>query len=875
MRKTVILFLACLIVPSGIYLTSHSFSSPAFADNAPQQETYDYRQDFEAKGINRPIDGWDEFHGEGYPYYNKSKLTFDKNSEQNAHSGKGYLSMNTLGGKAAFETDRALIKIDPQKSYLLKGWVKLLGCKSNKAYISIRWLDKLGIFVFEDRTTYVTQATTTDWTELLLNVQEIDKNARWAQICLYFDGPDVSGTCLFDDITLYSQPMINVTAAVRGNIFQKGESIKFGISAPFLQSGNFTISYSVKNYRGEDIAPAVTTSYDVTKGATLSLDIKETGYYEVILTVSDQKGVIGSKIIPISVIDSHYFSKDYGRDIGLVVNPYTYSHTSVPYLIRVLDASRIKLVLMDAPSATKISPPTLAELQKLVGELWSHYVETTAVLAKPPSSYFKNIDVAALEGGFSSLFALPEDKWSEQMHQLVIPFREYIQNWQIGLEGDNTSRSASITDEILDKVSVVIRKEKEFSSVGIPVDFIHQMEDMKSAKFYAVDTKDITMPEVLASQPAGFTLEGRVNKPKYYTLYLKPLGYGERYTAIQRQLTDLVKKCLYAKKGGISDLYVHLEADNIQGLLDSDGVPLAPFLCLRTLNDVLSGTKYEEKHIFSEPIKDMVFKKGSETVIAVWSEAGDVTKEIYLGENVKVIDAVGNVKHINKDKPAIKIGAVPIFIVGVNSNLVDTQLSLSFDDGIIPLRGKPTTKMLTFANNFEVDIKDIHISIAKVPKGWLVKPTDISERSLPKGGSLTKELTFVLPPTEYASTGEVVVDISFVADKTYKLKVSKSLRVVPQLDVSISLEEGAVTASKRGTLTVKNLSNRMLDLKAFIRLPALPPLEVNIAHLASEQSKPITTFTIPDTQLATGYKVAVQIFDPAGDIFLNKEMLIR
>lgn len=111
------------------------------------------------------------------------------------------------------------------------------------------------------------------------------------------------------------------------------------------------------------------------------------------------------------------------------------------------------------------------------------------------------------------------------------------------------------------------------------------------------------------------------------------------------------------------------------------------------------------------------------------------------------------------------------------------------------------------------------------------------------------------------------------ADKLYKIRTTKRLKITPLIQVTLDLYEGATANSKKATITIKNLEKRKLYLKTFIKLPTTPTLELNIANLEEEQSKKLD-FTLQNYPSLMGQKIKIQILDDAGDIFVNREFTL-
>ncbi|MBI4231681.1 hypothetical protein HY605_00495, partial [Candidatus Peregrinibacteria bacterium] len=616
---------------------------PLFAQEIEEQI---YRQDFEKPGLYKLIDNWDKVSGAGYPFYNTVELEFDKTGEKNARGGKGYIIMTTLGGNTAYEIDKKIIKIDAQKSYLLKAHIKMIGANSNKAYLSLRWLNNRGDLIYEDRSAYLSNIL--DWTELMLDVDSVPADAFYAQIRLNFEGADLRGKCWFDDILLFSKPKVEVDSlGHKGNIFNLGEAIKFKLTIPSLKLQHADAEYLVRGYDGNKVATLQSRRFEPVKGDEIILSIKEVGYYEILATISVGGKVVNTKDIPFTVVGGSYFPKESGRDFGVVINPYLYNFDKAPFFIDTLELGKAKVVIWDISPESR-NPPTFGDIHLLTENLWIKGCQPIAVIARPPRNLFKEVNSSALEGGVPAVFGLPMDIWGDRLKQSVVDLSEYVQYWQIGADGAKDT----LPPEVFRNVVSVIKDKKEFSSIGVPIDFALQGKEIEGAGFYSVDARGLSSPEDFIKTRAEFNLPpgSRKASQNFYTIGLRHLPAGNRFEAINYQLEDFLKRCIYAKKMGAESIFLPFEEDDTSGLLNSEGIPNVSFSALKTVNDILSGARYDDKNIFAPPIKDFVFHKGGQAVVALWSEEGEQDLELFLGDNARIVEPLGKVIPINIGK---------------------------------------------------------------------------------------------------------------------------------------------------------------------------------------------------------------------------------
>ncbi|OHB76153.1 MAG: hypothetical protein A2Z34_02190 [Planctomycetes bacterium RBG_16_59_8] len=834
---------------------------------ATLRQIVDYRQDFEEAGFP-VVDYWDAVRGKSHPHYNKILLQQDNESTHNAHGGSSYLVLRTSGGNTAFQTTRALIKVDPSRSYRLQGWVRTNGLSFNRVFLSLRWLDKLGILLREDKSNTVTR--TERWIEMAVNVDHVDPAATYVQLRLNLEGDDLRGEAWFDDFTLASQAKIHAEAIGHpGNIFTTGSEKRFRFSVPAAQAPP-TFSFQTKDAAGAELGGVVR---DIPTGDERSVvrefDIGKPGYYEILVTAIatiDGKSLSSTKTVPFIVIDPLPPTKEARREFGITFNPFDEETENVPLYAATLGVEKVKVVLWGNGVRPHGGRPELSEIQRLLKEFWSGGFDMTGVIAKPSTFFSGDKAPAAVPGGIISFFSQEQEQWSVPLADLIKRSRDYFSHWQIGTDDDREPMEHIEANRTIPLIEAAIKGVKTFSRVGIPSQAEGAYRHHPSARFIAVNVAGDAAPSVMKSPMVP------PEKDVHYVIRPRPLGPGDRYVEMSAQVTDLVKKCVFARAAGIRDLYVPLESDAFCGLLDNDGVPSAAFLALRTMNRLLTGATYQDTHLFSGPTRDFIFRRGNERIIVLWSEEGTVEKELYLGESARIVDATGAVSPMPPDRP-LKIGSLPLFIVDVDSQLLETLLSLRFDNDELPLSGKPIQRTLRFTNKFAADMSDVKINLRKVGKDWNVKPLKTGIGSMKTEATFEQKINFRLPYSERGEGEEILVDISFKVDKQYTLKLLRRMTLAPYLDAALTFLEVTPTGGRSLSLVFSNRSDRVVNAKAYVNIPGSRTLEISLAGLLPEKTHSVT-MQVPGYPAHRGEKIRVQLFETNGDLFVNREFVI-
>lgn len=837
------------------------------ADGSVSPEGAEYRQDFEIPGVDRVVDYWEPVRDDAHPHYNQIVLSGNGSGRKAAHGGKSFLAMKTLGGNTAFQTTRTLIEIDPSRSYQLSGWARTKSLKKNNVYCSLRWLDKLGILLTEDRSDTVTAVD--DWVELTVRSDAPLPSARYVQIRLNMDGGDIDGEAHFDDVVLTSQMKIVAEAVGRPtHVFTTKEKKTFRFLLPSA-SGQHSFRFVVRDLLGrEALPPSVAIAADPRSGATQTFDIDAVGYYEIEIEAT---GVVGDakysarRVVPFAVVDEDYFAPGVRREIGAVINPFESDTSCVVDYLKTLGVEKTKIVLWGNGVRPKGSMPDIHEVQQLLKTLWVERMEMMGVIGKPSPSYAGRGRVPSVTGGVVAFFSQDREKWEDALKDMVKRSREYFRFWQIGVDGEREPESHPDSEHVVMKVEKVIKEIKAFSVVGMPVSLGTARDKFATPQFFAVDLSRATLADIEASPRLA-------GKNIHFVLPISSRGSGERHAAMTAQMTDLIEKYLSLRKAGVDQVYIPLKSNSFDGILDNDGLPTPSLLCARTLNKLLSGTQYVDQHLFSGSVKDAIFTRGRERVVALWNESGEVEKDVYLGEGARIVEPTGREFPAPLGRP-LKIGRLPIFIVNVDSDLLDTLLALKFENNVLPLSGGVLSRNLSFVNKFQSNIQNVKIDIRKVPRGWFVKPLSISENEVKPGESMTAEIEFRIPPTEIAREADLVISLSFKTSQSYQTQVVRTMRLAPNLDVDASFPQKTLSEDRLLKLAVSNASERIVNAKALVTIPGSRTLEISLPSLAPGQVFPID-LPIDRYKEVKGKEAKVRIFETNGNLFVNKNFRI-
>lgn len=813
------------------------------------------------QGFEQELKDWRQIIKEGYPHYNSVKLRTDP---ANAYEGKSYLVMKTLGGSVAYQTRKGLIKIDPEYGYRLSVWVKLVKTKRDAVYLTITWLDKEGQAFAEERSMQITHAP--DWSELFLEVENVPRKAVGALICLTLEGPDFRGEAWLDNLSLRRRIKVHIDAPENpGNLFLEGQSVKLRFRLEAGEPGPYILEFQIHDFYGTSLPPPPPLKLAKELQGIQRFRIDQIGYYEIGTTIKKGERVLARKVVPIVILSrSRLFEDVLERDLGVIMNPYTIDISNIPLLLSALQCGHARIILWQHQPIKRKREPTQKELETLMVALWGKRVNPIGIFLTPPFKLFGHVDETILKEGIWEVFKLPQEKWETQLKDTINLYREYINQWQIGRE----PYLDPALGEIIKNVDQVAKSTSRFSCIGIPLDWGHLAESMPPASFYEILSDPGLKPEGLLSAPSAIR-----ERQRHITLHTKPLEYKQRYLSILRQAIDLIKKFTYAKIKGIGQISFPLVTGTFQGPLNEGALPNPIFPVMRVISDILSQTRYERLHIFDPPIQSHLFiKPNQEAVMVVWSDQAELEIEVFLGDDVRVVDILGRTRPLLNNR--LKITPVPQFLLDVNPHLIRTYFTLDFADGAEVISKSGTiTKIITLVNHFPEEISDISIEFTGIPRHWSVRPTRIEVQNLAPKAALHEYVNISMPITQMAGESPLKMQIQLkVQKRLHKVTLERRLKIVSPIECKFELKPTADPKVRQVVITLASKIDRRITLKIFVMIPDLPMFEINrVLHPGGAEQ---LRFTLKDAEKYAGEKIYLRALETHGDIFTNREWII-
>ncbi len=817
--------------------------SAAWGGN-PRVPLQEKSEDFEKReSLTVIYDGWEQVQTPDHPPYNDVSVVLDAAS---APSGNHYLRFRTQGGNTAFQMLKSNAwKIDPARSYRFSAYVRLTGTKSNAAFITLNWMDERYAAIQEDRSSALADAGA--WTEMSVDIPRLPLETRWMTARLNFEGPDVRGECAFDKLQLGGQTRILIAPAGAGlPVFDRAAAPEYAVTVPALPEGEHTVELASRTLWNVETARSARTPIASNTPVTLKLPPHAPGFYEVRAEIRNGSGIVTQRTVPLIVPNPWVSPSPAARMFGGAFNPFTTGYVNPGGLATLAGLRQAKVTLWDRASAGRREIPDSSTALLLVRQLAeTEGIEVIGVLGTPTRRLVPGVERAILDRGPIALFGLEESLWEKPFRSVAERAREIVTRWQIGGDDDPHEASRDGAEDGLSAAAAMLRGINRFARVGVPV----RPEDtlslaLPSARFYCVSTRASARAEDLL-QPIDAP-----GRELFLTASLPPLRGDDILDAARTQVAEMLHRLVCAAAGGskASSIFLPVEVSSLGGMLDSDGYPRPTLLALRAANDVLSGAVYrKDVHIFEPPIRDFVFEKDGRYCIVLWSDKGEVEKDLIPGYDAIVYPPLGEVRKSTSGEKH-RIGPLPLFIGNVDPQLLETQLSLRFHnpdspavaDNTLPLRADMTPRLLLMKNHYkDGEISNVQIRVGTpLPPRWTLRPSVVSVSRMAVGEEISREYQFTLPPDEAEGPREIRLEMSFTrGGKEYALQTPRTVVVVSRIEAtaqSVPLPDRP--GDRKVTVKVINRSGRPLNLMARIRLPGLPEQIEPLGRIAPDAS---------------------------------------
>jgi hypothetical protein len=839
----------------------------------------------EDRDFDRFPDGWIRRKGPDFPRYIEGAI-----DRERGRGGKGSsLCFKANGGRVTMYSKP--IVVDPNHSYVFRGYVRTQMLENDAALISISLLNHKRQRVQRFLTRPVT-GTFKDWCSLTIGPIVPHDDVHFVVVGCHLaptSRSDIRGAAWFDDLWMGELPLFSldsnfqtqfrehdspvvITSHVNGLDPKRTYRLDIDVAdaeGKRVAATTFDLSRKVSPEKTEPPAKPTEQRAKREKPIDWTLGPQPHGYYAVEAVLSQDGKPILTKRTSFAVMDSLSDVVDQGEFGWTVKRPVDMA--ALKELAGIAAQSGInwlKYPLWGSTSdAEPASPstaasPTPAQISAFFEELSSRHITPVGLLNEPPTELRSQF--ARDWTGVSELFTMRTEFWRESIEKVIARYSSHVRHWQLGEEGDESFVGMSAKN----LSQTVARVKSEFDRIGRDTRIgIHwnwetlppRRGDVRGI-FLSISTRQQLKENELIAKLKSIAA---ADAPDRWVL-VKPLPKSG-FTPDQRG-TDLVKKMVEAKIGGAERIFIDDVFDEDVGLLTPGGSPSPLFLPWRTTATALQGAEFVGSFNLPEGSRNFAFSRKGDVAIVVWNRE-PVDEDLYLSEESIVTDVLGRRIHSTASpdglRQKLRVGPSPLVIRHFPEQIARWMAAVKFEKGRLPSKTGKQREIIHGVNTFHQGVNG-QVRIV-VPKDWKVEPPE-ARFSLSAGEKFDIPITLELPSNTSLGNQRIVLDFAL---SPYAFRVYRDYEVGLG-DVVFSVVDSKL---ENGDLQIKQLivnntkPEERLNFECNLYIPDRKRMQRIVTKLSNGRDTQV--YVVPDADSLRGQELQLRAQQIGGQRILN------
>lgn len=744
---------------------------------------------------------------EGFPSWNLAEL-----SSRSAASGEWSAELPTRGGNTSLRLNAGVLSIFSSADYVVAARVRTDGLQHARARLVARLLDEQGVPVPGGEQSTPPAITDGQWTTTTVEVRGGHDAAAFLEIELLLEQPekrrtdprtgrsaavtpaDYSGSAFFDDVTVIQIPRVEVGSPAPGNIAAGDTPPEVEVFIRDLAAEGLTIELAALDTEGRTADEAIWQTRGGLVDRMWRPNLPSFGWYRITARVYAEDQIIGAGVVDIGWIpeprEAGSVARDDLRRLGL-----GFTSLALAEMPGLADAAAITgsrgLVLPASDKAT--TPETIGwridELERLVTDstLADHAI-TLTFEALP-----RGDDLP--EAPPDAVLRLAEDEgdgWSTLVRPYLTRLGQRVRRWQLSPTGANPAASAEELSRLLAAADKRVRRLVPGPVLEVP------WMPTRSAPVAPPGVRT----EFTALLPGGTEPEGaasmlaEVSAPVHtvWSAQTEP-GLPARARAVEA-VERLVAQWSKPQTHDRRQRFTLLDGWSYRDARRPEMEPEPALLSWAFAASQLAGTRpvapvevgpgYRAQLFRFSPEDDgLTAPPGEDGLLVIWRDAATESNaglEMLLGADaVRARDLFGNPIPISRREyrggaiaHQIELGDEPVFVTGVDPEVVVFQSSVRLEPELISSRPGERVYDLIIGNPFRSGVRG---RFSVVSPGGLTDDgtVDRSFRLTPRvgpyavepGGELRQPVVITLSPAVEAGEHELVVDFELQGRRDY------------------------------------------------------------------------------------------------------------
>lgn len=837
-------------------------------------------------------DHWKRARGLPYPSYLEIAVR-----DEPSPVGNRCLRINLDGGAAAVYSPP--IRVHPQFSYVLEGFLKTERLQHDVAYYSVAFMDEHQNRLSSHRSPPLRDAT--QWRRIRLGpLIPPDAQARFAVVGLHLrpeaEEADLQGAALFDDVWLARVPQVSLHTGSRHNVYTELGNVEITCQVSGVVEPNPEIRFALLDVAGQQVdqwqtrlagQPQSPAPDAGPRGAPHLVDssrppwantqaqpqtayvgsvswkpsLPGNGFYRVRATMQGSGGSQRRQTISLVVIDPvvNRSAGEFGWSLPQGEHPLP-----IRTLVGLLIHAGISWVKF--PVWFSDHDPELAErLAWFAERLSNDEIELVGVLDQPPPDARKRFGEATRLPA-AAVFAEPA-VWQPVLDPVMTRLSLKVQWWQLGTDMDTSYVDYPNLPAKIQEVKGHLRRFGQSIRLGIGWHWINGTPAPGDAPW---DFLSLSATPPLTSEELKTYLDGDAYGRAERWVVLQPLS-SSQYD-VRTRAHDLVVRMLAAKVGGAKRMFLPEPFSPEHGVMNPDGTPGELLLPWRTTALMISGTQRIGSLSLPHGSQNEVLVRGDTAVMVVWNQ-NPVDEVIYLGEDVRQVDLWGRQTQPASDqgRQVIRVGPLPSFVTGLNPAIARWRLSFKFDnDRISSVVGRPQTISYQVSNSFPQGVSgQVRLD---TPEVWGPPPAPLRFK-LAATEPLSTSFSVTLRGDASSGRQNIRINFDVAADQRYQFSVYRTMDVgLGNISIELSAH-----VNRDNELVVQqrmiNQSEQFVSFNCYLFAPNRRRLRHQVFELGRGTDKRI--FVLPRGDQLKGKMIWLRAEEIGGDRVLNYRLKVE
>ena len=731
-------------------------------------------------------DQWHRATGPEWPHYVKIRL------EDDDRAVKGRCLTVGLNGGAALVSSPA-VSVSDKFNYVVEARIKTSRIKNSRACVRVDFCDENREIVESASSEWF--SGTTDWTKIHIGPVSIQNpEVRLAKVSLHVEQGehvDLEGQASLDDVWLGRLPRMTVWTNSPFNVYDDlgGVVVTCELSGilemqpdilfELRDASNERLDEQAVKLKGRLITERLSKSSDFIQDAVKRPSgyagstqwrppIKEYGFYRVRVLMQTTHGIPQEHVISVAVVPpiQKHGQGEFGWSLTGGKTPLSFSQ--LEQLLPRVGISWVKLPVWYSQDEPERGDQLVRFTDKLAGK----DIEVVGVIDQAPTGLFEDKRVAADFTIADLMSGVDTSTWLPSLDAVLTRLSLRVRWWQLGADDDTSySNYPQLEKELTKKRNQLFRFGQDVNlGIGWPWTMAANDDVPATWEFQQLSaTPSLTGQEIatyLDLPPRSGVARWSMVEPLNRDVY-----------ELDTRTRDLIQQMLAAKIHGAEGIFVTNPFDDKRGLMSSTGTPGELLLPWRTTAALLSGAKYLGTIRLPEGSENRIFETSrKEVLMVVWSQSPR-SEVMYLGDQVRVVDAWGRsvIPENQEHRQVIEVDSLPKFVVGLNPFIAKWRMSTDFTHTNIPsVFGSSHANSIKIANPFEQGVGgSIRLN---GPESWQILPGRV-EYKLSANEKSQRPFQIALPFDANSGTATIRADFELAADKKYIFSLYRDIRV--------------------------------------------------------------------------------------------------